>query len=127
MLSVTAYRNEAGIWVDPGDSAFDLNALPEQDQALPAIYLFSSMVSGDGPAYALAEDGTVLGSHWCSHWGYMKHDLHDRSDQKAKVEEHYPEGYRLVVLTDPGSLPPDEVIERNRKQGEEARAGKAES
>jgi hypothetical protein len=71
----------------------------------------------------MAEDGTVLGSHLCSHWGYMRHDLHDRVDRKEACEKHYPDGYRLVVLTEPGSLPPPaEVLARNEEQGRAAEA-----
>jgi hypothetical protein len=121
-LGPGAYRNHEGIWIDPSDPAFSTDQLPEQDEALPAIYLFSNARNGDGIAYAMAQDGTVLGSHWCSHWGYMRHDLHDRPDRKEACEAHYPGGYRLVVLMNPGEVPPPEVIERNRKQGEEAKA-----
>src|SRR3954447_16878568 len=118
-LGPSAYRNHEGIWIDPSDPAFTLDQSPEEDGALPAIYLFSNSRNGDGIAYAMAEDGTVLGSHWCSHWAYMRQDLHDHPDRKAPCEEHYPQGYRLVVLMNPGEVPPAEVIERNRLQGEE--------
>lgn len=124
------WEGPSGVKVDPNDSTFaaeplsvtlyypHAGAIPED---LPAIYLFSNARSGDGVAYAMAEDGTVLGSHVCTHWGYMRHDLHDRPDRKETCEAHYPDGYRLVVLTEPGSVPPEEVIERNRQQGEAAK------
>jgi hypothetical protein len=116
-LSTAAYRNDEGIWIDPNDPAFSLPATQEDEGSdLPKIYLFSNSRNGDGVAYAMAEDGTVLGSHWCSHWGYMRHDLHDRSDRKTACEAHYPDGYAVVVLATPGSLPPVEVLERNRAQ-----------
>jgi hypothetical protein len=129
-LSNLAYRNQEGIWIDPADPAFNVpdvaaQTTTEGNLALPAIYLFSNSRNGDGIAYSMVEDGTVLGSHWCSHWGYMRHDLHDRPDRKEACEAHYPDGYRLVVLTEPGSLPPPEVIERNRQQGEEAKREEA--
>lgn len=112
----------SGVKIDPNDPAF--NAVPPavdlDDTSLPAIYLFSNTRSGDGIAYAMAEDGEVLGSHWCSDWGYMQHDLHDRADRKTTCEEHYPEGYRLIVLMNSGELPPSDVLERNRKLGEAA-------
>lgn len=107
----------SGAKIDPSDPAFSLAATEAADETLPAIYLFSNTRSGDGPAYAIAEDGTVLGNHWCSHWGYMRHDLHDRADRKAACEDHYPGGYRLVVLLTPGAIPPNEVLERNRQLG----------
>lgn len=106
----------SGVKVDPSDPAFNLAPAPVGADSLPVIYLFSNARNGDGPAYAMAEDGTVLGSHWCSHWGYMRHDLHDRLDRKAACEAHYPDGYRLVVLLQPGEMPPPEVLERNKAQ-----------
>src|SRR3954470_9982435 len=117
------YRVPGAVWeapsggkVDPFDPAFSTEAgAGEADK--PAISLFSNSHDGDGVAYAMAEDGTVLGSHFCSHWGYMKHDLHDRADRLGRCEKHYPDGYRLVVLGK-SQLPPPEVIERNRQQGE---------
>ena len=90
-----------------------------QDDSLPAIYLFSNSHTGDGVAYAMAEDGTVLGSHWCSHWGYMLHDLHDRRDRREACEAHYPDGYRVVVLG-PSEAPPADVLKRNCELSEEA-------
>ena len=126
-LSARAYRNDEGIWIDPGDPAFSMNPGHPDEAGLPAIYLFSNSRDGDGVAYAMAEDGTILGGHWCSHWGYMRHDLHDRPDRKAACEAHYPDGYRVVVLTTPGAVPPPEVIERNRAQGEAAKAEESES
>lgn len=123
------YTDPAAVWtaptgsvkVDPHDPAFRADSsTDEDDPSLPAIYLFSNSPDGDGPAYAMAEDGNVLGSHWCSHWGYMRHDLHERADQLARCQQHYPDGYRLIVLTEPGSTPPAEVVERNRLLGEVA-------
>ena len=73
------------IAIDPHDPAFSARADDPQDPSLPAVYLFSNTRSGDGPAYSMAEDGTVLGSHWCSHRGYMRHDLHDRADRLAAI------------------------------------------
>jgi len=109
----------SGVKVDPYDPSFrDESAPGQQDESLPVIYLFSNARNGDGVAYAMAEDGTVLGSHVCSHWGYMRHDLHDRKDRRAACEAHYPDGYRLVVLSTSGALPPPEVIARNKAQGE---------
>lgn len=116
----------SSVKIDPNDPAFRLDPAQVGDETMPAIYLFSNSHNGDGPAFAIAEDGTVLGSHWCSHWGYMRHDLHDRADRLAACVSHYPDGYRLVVLTTPGSLPPQEVIERNREQGKAAKTGQGE-
>lgn len=90
---------------------------------LPKIYLFSNSSDGDGIAYSIAEDGTVLGSHWCSHWGYMRHDLHDREDRRKTCEAHYPNGYRLVVLG-PNKIPPKKVLNRNKAQATRAKGDK---
>ena len=67
------------------------------------IYCFSNVVGGgDGIAYALADDGTVLGSHWCSHEGYVKNDLGvnegSRPDRHETYKEHFPEGYEMEVV-----------------------------
>jgi hypothetical protein len=106
----------SGVKIDSGDPAFNLSETEIGNTDTPAIYLFSNARDGDGLAYSIAEDGTVLGTHFCSHWGYMRHDLHDRKDRREACEAHYPEGYRIVVLMEPGSLPPPEVLERNRQQ-----------
>jgi hypothetical protein len=65
----------SGVKIDPYDPAFSARTDDPQDESLPAVYLFSNTRSGDGPAYSMAEDGTVLGEHWCSHRGYMRADL----------------------------------------------------
>ena len=107
------------IAIDPYDPAFNDRADDPQDSSLPAVYLFSTADNGAGMAYSMAEDGTVLGEHFCSHRGYMRHDLHDRPDRKAAIEAHYPDGYRLVVLLGQGEVPPPEVLARNAAQAEE--------
>ena len=119
------YADPSAVWtppnssvkIDPNDPAFTHESGAVENTSLPAIYLFSQSRDGDGEALSMAEDGTVLGSHWCSHWGYMRHDLHDRADRKATCEAHYPNGYRVVVLGS-GGLPPQEVIDRNKAQGD---------
>lgn len=64
-------------------------------------------------AVALAEDGTFLGSHICSHEGYMENDLgilegtgHDRHEDSYK--KHYPDGYRMEFV-------PYELIKHHEK------------
>jgi len=68
-------------------------------EGLPAIYAFSNVRDGDGVAYAMAADGTVLGSHWCSADGYVPHDLAVlagcREDRHETYRAHYPNGYRM--------------------------------
>lgn len=83
-----------GVKIDPYDPAFSARTDDPQDPSLPAVYVFSNTRSGDGIAYAIAEDGTVLGAHWCSHRGYMRHDLHDRPDRLGIAESDDPEALR---------------------------------
>ena len=67
---------------------------------LPVIFGFNNGGSPGGLAAVLmAEDGTYLGGHCCSHEGYMLHDLGilegTRSDLHETFREHYPDGYRM--------------------------------
>lgn len=76
---------------------------PHDKEALPAIYAFSNVSGGgDGIAYAIAADGTVLGSHWCSHEGYVSHDLGVlegiREDRHDDYRKHYPDGYVMQFV-----------------------------
>lgn len=67
----------------------------------PKIFLFNNtQEEGWGVCYSVAEDGTGLGSHLCSNSGFMKWDLHDRPDRKKSCDEHYPNGYELVIVPD---------------------------
>ena len=67
---------------------------------LPVIYGFNNGGSrGMLSAVAMAEDGTVLGGHCCSHEGYMEADLGIvdgwRMDRHENYRKHYPSGYRM--------------------------------
>lgn len=69
----------------------------------PKIYCFSNVIGGhEGMAYAIAEDGTVLGSHWCSHEGYVPGDLGveegTRPDMHENYAKHYPDGYEMEFV-----------------------------
>ena len=71
--------------------------------ASPKIFCFSNVVDGgDGIAYAMAEDGCVLGSHWCSHEGFVPGDLDvtpgRRMDRHEHYKKHYPDGYEMVFV-----------------------------
>jgi hypothetical protein len=60
--------------------------------------------SGWYTAISLAEDGTCLGSHICSHEGYMPHDLGvlegSRPDRhEHDYQKHYPNGYRMEFVS----------------------------
>lgn len=71
---------------------------------LPVIYGFNN----GGPrkflsAVAMAEDGTVLGGHCCSHEGYMEADLGIvdgwmDSRHEESYKPHYPDGYRMEFV-----------------------------
>lgn len=70
---------------------------------LPKIYIFSGHpTGGDGPCFALAEDGVGLGSHWCSHEGYARGDLGMvegvRQDRRDFYALHYPGGYEFEFV-----------------------------
>ena len=69
----------------------------------PKIYCFSNVVGGgDGEAIAISEDGVVLGSHWCSHEGYVPGDLGveegTRPDRHETYAKHYPDGYEMEFV-----------------------------
>jgi hypothetical protein len=69
----------------------------------PKIYCFSNAKGGgDGPAYAMAEDGTVLGSHYCSNERYAVGDLGvtsgSRPDRHKTYANHYPNGYEMEFV-----------------------------
>ena len=85
-------------WEGKGYAIHNPNGKPLD--ALPVIYAFSNVRGGgDGICYAMAEDGTVLGSHWCSHELYAPHDLGvnegARLDRHEDYRKHYPDGYRM--------------------------------
>lgn len=66
----------------------------------PKIYAFSNtLTGGDGQAVALAEDGTILATHWCSNETWVPHDLGVTSDWKHdQYRAHYPDGYEVVFV-----------------------------
>jgi hypothetical protein len=86
---------------DKGWYIYNPHGKPISD--LPVIYGFNN---GGSPgwlvAMLMAEDGTVLGSHVCSHEGYMPSDLGvlegSRPDRHETFREHYPDGYRMEFV-----------------------------
>lgn len=69
----------------------------------PKIYAFSNVKGGgDGIALAIAEDGHVLASHWCSHETYVPGDLGvtegSRPDHHRTYAAHYPGGYEMEFI-----------------------------
>ena len=98
----------------------------------PKIYCFSNVVGGgDGIAYAMAEDGTVLGSHWCSSEYFVPEDLGvtegSRSDRHETYAKHYPGGYEMEFVRAADVTSHEGLAaasDANRKQGEKAKADK---
>lgn len=96
-------------------------------EELPFIYGFNNGGSpGWFDAVLLAEDGTCLGSHLCSHEGYMPHDLGilegTRPDRHKTFQEHYPDGYRMdfISYTDAADHKGLQIaFELNKKMAEE--------
>ena len=85
-------------WFDKGYVVSNPEDLPLDE--LPFIVGFDN--TGEGTfrsALAIAEDGTVLGSHCCSDECYMYHDLGilegARPDRHETYRAHYPRGYRM--------------------------------
>lgn len=74
-------------------------------------------------AVAIAEDGTCVAQHCCSHEGYMRHDLGLTSDWKHdNYNAHYGAGnWELEWVDSPKSHPGlTEAIRFNQLQAEEA-------
>jgi len=80
------------------------NPHDQPEHMLPVIYGFNN---GGSPGWyngvLMAEDGTVLGGHCCSHEGYMRHDLGilegSRPDRHETFQKHYPDGYRMDFVS----------------------------
>lgn len=73
-------------------------------ESLPVIFGFNNGGSRDWySAVLIAEDGTRLGGHVCSHEGYMRHDLGilegTSPDRHESFQKHYPEGYRMAFVS----------------------------
>lgn len=86
---------------DHGWAVYNPDGKPEEQ--LPIIFGFNN---GGQPGWLdaalLAEDGTCLGKHICSHEGYMPSDLGVRNgtrpDRHETFRKHYPDGYRMVFV-----------------------------
>ena len=85
-------------WEGKGYASFNPHGKPIEE--LPVIYGFNNGGStGWMSGVLIAEDGTGLGGHICSHEGYMPHDLGiidgSRPDRHEHFQQHYPDGYRM--------------------------------
>lgn len=86
---------------DAGWAVYNPHGRPLDD--LPRIFGYNN---GGSPGWLdarlLAEDGTALGGHCCSHEGYMPHDLGvlagSRPDRHETFRAHYPDGYRMEFV-----------------------------
>lgn len=85
-------------------------------EELPYVIGFNNGgASGWYEAIVIAEDGTVLGSHICSHESYMKFDLgileNSRPDRHVDFEKHYPDGYKTIFIPE-SKLKTDELFKK---------------
>lgn len=97
---------------------------------LPRIMAFNNTKgrSDWNSCLAMAEDGHVLGSHFCSHEGYAPHDLGvlegTRDDRhKESYQVHYPDGYVMEFVRGENvesHAKLMEAFERNKRLGEAA-------
>ena len=80
-----------------------VNPLNKPVEDLPFITGFNNGGSYWLHGVLLAQDGTFLGSHTCSHEGYMLHDLgiltDTRSDRHEEFLAHYHDGYRMRFVS----------------------------
>ena len=82
-------------------AVYNPHSLPVEN--LPVIYGFNNGGPRDWlEAILVAEDGKCLGSHICSHEGYMPADLGIIEGSSPKRHEcfraHYPDGYRMEFV-----------------------------
>ena len=110
-----------------GYAVFNPHGKPVAD--LPVIYGFNN---GGSPGWfsgaLIAEDGTSLGGHICSHESFMYGDLGiragSRPDRHEAFQKHYPDGYRMTfvphsrVMETPGLV---RAFERNKAMADDAR------
>ena len=82
---------------------FNYNPKDKNVNELPTIFGFNNggpegFMSGS----LIAEDGTPLGGHLCSHEGFMIGDLGidgSRKDRHEGFQKHYPEGYQMEFVS----------------------------
>lgn len=78
------------------------------------LYIVGPESNGEG-LYTLVEDtGRGIASHFCSHAGYARGDLHDRRDErKEKWKKEFGE-YEILMIGD-DELTRDELLKRNEE------------
>ena len=77
--------------------------MKERKIRMNKIYCFSNVLGGgDGIAYAMGDDGFVLGRHWCSSEYYVPQDLGVtegcRPDRHITYAEHFQNGYEMEFI-----------------------------
>lgn len=95
--------------------------------ALPKVYAFCNQGFGTDMQtwYAMHEDGTVLGCHLSSTRAWGIHDVQppfkkEQYAEKLGVEDPQRDEHYELVICDERTLPPDEVMARNKVIGEKA-------
>lgn len=91
---------EAGYIYDA--ARFNPNNIP--DENLPIIYGFNNGQYGnDAQGVLVTEDGEIVGSHICSHEGFMLGDLgiiEGSAPHRHEVfKKIYPDGYRMEFVS----------------------------
>lgn len=89
----------------------------------PKIYVSYVLAPNWGPtevlAFALAEDGTGLGSHLCSNPTFIRHDMGFTSSRhRDAYDKHYPDGYDLEFI-EPAFLDTHEGFQKAFKLNQE--------
>lgn len=72
----------------------------------PKVFVFcSSCAPGWHYAVAIAEDGTCLADHLCSHHGYIAHDMgiSEEGWKRDLYAAHYPDGFDVEWVPNPRS------------------------
>lgn len=100
--------------------------------SLPIIFGFNNGGShGWYNGVLMAQDGTRLGGHLCSHESYMPYDLGvlegTRRDRHVEFQAHYPDGYRMVFVPGSKVKQTPELMEALRLNQEMARKAKEQS
>jgi len=103
----------------------------ETPAPLPKIYVWCNSCQPQWHhAMAMAEDGTHLASHICSHHGFIPGDvgINPGGWKRDLYEAHYPGGFEVVWIEDArtGKCPGlDHAYELNQVMGAAAEAARA--
>lgn len=126
---------EMTTWEINGYTCWVFNPHNTPVQELPTIFGFDN---SPGPhdwhnAIAIAEDGTCVGGHCCSHESFVPGDLGCtpgwRLDRHRETyQKHYPDGYKMEFIPSAeskGHKGLDLAYERNQRKAEAAAGEKA--